>query len=141
MIVNGKVVVYTTGTFDLLHVGHVRLLKKAKELGDYLVVGVKSDEFIEHTKGKKSIFPCWERAEMVGALGCVDEVMITYGRTDYKPMESCKPYIRAVGPEYGQWEGHQIALEWMANRGIQIHTIERTPDISTTTIIERIQNG
>lgn len=138
---SGKVVVYTTGAFDLLHVGHIRLLKKAKALGDYLVVGVMTDEFVERSKEKKPIFPCPERAEMVGALGCVDEVMMVYDHTDYKPMELCKPQVRVVGPEYGQHEGHQIALEWMANRCIKVHTIAKTQGISTTTIIEKIRNG
>ena len=136
-----KVTVYTGGAFDLLHVGHVRLLKKAKELGDYLVVSIMSDEFVERCKGKKPIFCGSERAEMVSALECVDEVTIVHGHTDYKPMQLNKPCIRVVGPEYGKCDEHQLALEWMANHCIKVHVIDRTPGISTTMIIERIKDG
>lgn len=66
--------VITYGTFDLLHVGHVRLLKRAKELGDHLTVAVSSDLF-NNRKNKKSFFSFEDRCEMVSALGCVDAVI------------------------------------------------------------------
>lgn len=64
--------IITYGTYDLFHIGHVRLLQRARQLGDRLVVGVSSDEF-NTLKGKKSIMPYQDRAEIVGALSCVDE--------------------------------------------------------------------
>lgn len=65
--------ILTYGTYDLFHVGHVRLLERARALGDRLIVGVSSDEF-NSLKGKRSIFPYEHRAHIVGALRCVDEV-------------------------------------------------------------------
>lgn len=69
-----KRTVLTYGTFDLFHVGHLRLLKRAKELGDRLIVGVSTDRF-NAIKGKKSIFPYEHRAEIVAAIRYVDEVI------------------------------------------------------------------
>ncbi|MCP8895967.1 adenylyltransferase/cytidyltransferase family protein [Shinella daejeonensis] len=65
--------ILTYGTFDLLHVGHIRLLERARGLGDRLVVGVSSDEF-NAVKGKLSVIPYAHRAEILQALTCVDEV-------------------------------------------------------------------
>lgn len=66
--------VITYGTFDLFHIGHLNMLKRLKGLGDYLIVGVSTDEF-NLEKGKKSIFSYDERAQIIGAIDCVDEVI------------------------------------------------------------------
>jgi glycerol-3-phosphate cytidylyltransferase len=65
--------IITYGTYDLFHIGHVKLLERARALGDRLIVGVSADEFNE-IKGKKSIFPYEQRAAIVSALRCVDDV-------------------------------------------------------------------
>lgn len=65
--------VLTYGTFDLLHIGHVKLLQRAAQLGDRLIVGISSDEF-NALKGKRSLFPYEHRAEIVAAISCVYEV-------------------------------------------------------------------
>ncbi|MHB2148722.1 glycerol-3-phosphate cytidylyltransferase [Calditrichota bacterium LG25] len=69
-----KKTVITYGTFDLFHVGHLRLLKRAKELGDYLIVGVSTDAF-NAIKGKKTIIPYEQRAEIVQSIRYVDRVI------------------------------------------------------------------
>jgi glycerol-3-phosphate cytidylyltransferase len=66
--------VITYGTFDLFHIGHLRLLERLKDLGDFLIVAVSSDEF-NQLKGKTAIFPFEARARIVRALKCVDEVI------------------------------------------------------------------
>lgn len=66
--------VLTYGTFDLLHKGHIRLLKRAKDLGDYLIVAISTDEFNE-IKGKKSYFSYEERREILKAIKYVDQVI------------------------------------------------------------------
>ncbi|MBI4921559.1 MAG: adenylyltransferase/cytidyltransferase family protein [Devosia nanyangense] len=65
--------VLTYGTFDLFHIGHTRLLERARALGDRLMVGISSDEF-NAVKGKRGVIPYEHRAEIVGAMRCVDEV-------------------------------------------------------------------
>jgi len=67
--------VYTSGVFDLFHVGHLSVLKKAKKFGDYLIVGVHSDEDVESYK-RSPIIPCEQRCEIIRNISCVDEVII-----------------------------------------------------------------
>ena len=69
-----KKVVLTYGTFDLLHIGHIKLLQRAKALGDYLVVGVSTDEF-NNVKGKKSVYSFAERTDIIKSISYVDEVI------------------------------------------------------------------
>lgn len=71
---DGKKIVITYGTFDMFHIGHLNLLKRAKELGDYLIVAVSTDEFNE-LKGKKTLIPFEQRAEIVKAIKYVDLVI------------------------------------------------------------------
>lgn len=66
--------VITYGTFDLLHIGHINLLKRAKELGDHLIVAVSTDEFNE-SKGKKCVYSCYDRCQIVGSIKYVDLVI------------------------------------------------------------------
>ncbi|PCI60917.1 MAG: glycerol-3-phosphate cytidylyltransferase [Gammaproteobacteria bacterium] len=68
-------IVYTSGVFDLFHVGHLSVLKKAKAFGDYLIVGVHSDEDVESYK-RSPIIPCEQRCEIIRNISCVDEVII-----------------------------------------------------------------
>jgi D-beta-D-heptose 7-phosphate kinase/D-beta-D-heptose 1-phosphate adenosyltransferase len=73
----GKRIVFTNGCFDLLHIGHIRYLEKARTLGDILVVGVNSDASVRILKGpKRPILPDKERAEILSGLGCVDYITI-----------------------------------------------------------------
>ena len=67
--------IITFGTYDLFHIGHLRILERARQEGDYLIVGVSSDE-LNDKKGKKAVFPLNERLEIVKSLKCVDEVFI-----------------------------------------------------------------
>ena len=66
--------VITYGTFDLFHIGHLELLRRAKDLGDYLVVGVSNDKF-NSLKGKRCIYPYIERSEIINSIKYVDEVI------------------------------------------------------------------
>jgi glycerol-3-phosphate cytidylyltransferase len=67
---------YSSGVFDMFHVGHLNLLRRARTHCRHLVVGVASDEYVEHIKGKPSVVPCDERIDIISALGIVDEVVV-----------------------------------------------------------------
>lgn len=130
--------IYTTGAFDLFHIGHLQFLRRAGEYGK-LVVGVMSDEFIARTKGAPPVIPCNQRAHIVAALGCVRYVGIVTDHTDYSLIDEYPIDLRAVGSDYGQFTGHGEALGEMINRGIEIVYLKKTPNVSTTMIKEKIR--
>lgn len=130
--------VYTTGAFDLFHIGHLQLLERASRFGS-LVVGVMSDEFIRRTKGASPIIPYWQRARIVEALECVDHAGMVTDHIDYNLIDKYPISIRIVGPNYGELIGHTEAIAEMARRDIRIVCFSRTSGISTTAIKEKIR--
>lgn len=120
--------VITYGTFDLLHYGHINLLRRAKELGDYLVVAISTDEF-NALKGKKSFFPYEERKAILEAIKYVDEVIPEENWEQKK--EDCKKHnidIFVIGDD---WEGK---FDFLKEQGVEVIYLPRTPNISTTQI-------
>ena len=119
--------VITYGTFDLFHVGHLRILERARALGDRLCVGISSDEF-NTLKGKKSVIPYEHRAAIVGALSCVDEVFPEHS-WDQKVHD-----IRRVNADIfvmgHDWEGKFDHLSDLC----EVSYLPRTHGISTTDI-------
>mgnify|MGYP003343707282 FL=1 len=117
--------VITFGTFDLFHIGHLNILRRAKEQGDYLIVGVSSDELNEK-KGKKSIIPLKDRIEIVKSLTCVDEVFIE------DSLELKDEYIKQHSADLlvmgDDWKDK---FNWVS---CDVLYLERTPNISTTLI-------
>jgi len=120
-------VIITYGTFDLFHVGHIRLLKRLKELGDKLIVGISSDEFNE-LKGKKSFFSYKERAEILLSCKYVSEV---FPENSWKQkrgdIQKYKADVFAMGDD---WAGKFDEL----NDLCEIQYLPRTEDVSTTEI-------
>ena len=96
--------IITFGTYDLFHIGHLRILERAKQEGDYLIVGVSSDKLNE-IKGKKAIFPINERLEIVRSLKCVDEVFIE------ESLELKDEYIKKFSTVSVDYYGCAIYLE------------------------------
>jgi rfaE bifunctional protein nucleotidyltransferase chain/domain len=98
---SGRTIVLANGCFDLFHVGHVRYLAGAKELGDVLVVGVNSDKQASILKGAgRPVFPQKERAELVSSLRCVDLVTIFHEHTVEQLIRDICPDVHAKGTDY-----------------------------------------
>lgn len=121
--------IITYGTFDLLHNGHIRLLKRAKALGDYLVVALSTDEFNE-LKGKKSYFPYKIRKEVLEAIKYVDEV-IPENRWEQK-IEDIREHKIDVFVMGNDWEGKFDELKEYC----EVIYLTRTEGISATKIKE-----
>ena len=97
----GHTVGFANGVFDLLHVGHVRYLAGAKDLGGFLVVGINSDEQVRKLKGEgRPVQTEIERAEIIAAFRCVDAVTIFHERTVQELIRAIRPDIHAKGTDY-----------------------------------------
>ncbi len=98
---NGRTVVFTNGCFDILHVGHVRYLQRAREMGDVLVVGVNTDQSVRRLKGPgRPVNTETDRAEVLAALACVDYVVLFDEDTPVELIETIKPDIDVKGGDY-----------------------------------------
>lgn len=126
-------VVITYGTFDLFHVGHVRLLKRLKTLGDKLIVGISSDEFNE-IKGKKAFFSYGERAEIVKSCRYVDDVFPEYNWE--QKVEDVIKYNASIFAMGDDWIGKFDYLK----EHCDVVYLSRTEDISTTEIKQKLSN-
>ncbi len=125
--------VITFGTFDVFHLGHLRILERARALGDRLVVGVSSDDLNHSKKGRNPVYPEAERMEIVAALKCVDEVFAE------ESLEQKAEYLRdyeadvlAMGDD---WKGRFDEFSGIC----EVVYFPRTPSISTTEVIEKIR--
>lgn len=124
--------VITYGTFDLFHVGHLNILKRAKALGDYLIVAVSSDVF-NAIKGKKCAIPDYERMAIVEAIRYVDEV-IPEDSWEQK-IEDIKKYDIDIFVMGDDWKGKFDFLKDVCD----VVYLSRTPDISTTKIKKELK--
>lgn len=136
---NGNRVVFTNGTFDLLHPGHVKLLEAARALGDVLIVGLNSDESIRTLKGPgRPILPQAERAEILANFECVDAVVIFDELTPQKTVAALLPDVLVKG---GDWPGNQIVgREEVEAAGGRVVLIDVVEGYSTTEIVKKIRS-
>jgi glycerol-3-phosphate cytidylyltransferase len=127
--------VITFGTFDVFHVGHVRVLNRSAALGDRLVVGVSSDKLNFAKKGRNPVFNQEERLEIVGNVKAVDEVFIE------ESLEQKRDYVLEHQADIlvmgDDWSGEFDYL----NDICQVVYLPRTPSVSTTAIIEHIASN
>ena len=121
--------VITYGTFDMLHYGHINLLRRAKELGDFLIVAISTDEFNWNEKQKKSYFSYEQRKAMLDAIKYVDMV-IPEENWEQKRTDVHEYHIDTfvMGDD---WEGK---FDFLKEEGVEVVYLARTPEISTTQI-------
>ena len=128
--------VLTYGTFDLLHYGHTRLLRRAAALGDYLVVALSTDEF-NAGKGKKSFYPYDVRREMLEAIRYVDLVIPEYSWE--QKIDDVKRYNIDLVVMGGDWAGSD-RFEYLRDY-CELVFLDRTPGISTTQVKQHLHKG
>ncbi len=131
-------VVYTVGTWDLLHVGHLALLEHCKTLGDVFAVGVAADNVVELYKPNVPVIPLNQRVEMLNALRCID-IVRPYHELDY--VSACKELdvdIFVIGEDWGK-NPHNLAVEsFLKNAGKQIIQVQYNSATSSTKIKESV---
>ena len=132
-----KRIVFTNGCFDLLHVGHVRYLKDAKDEGDILVVGLNSDKSVRQIKGpNRPIVSENERAEVLASLECVDYVTVFDEPNPLVTIETLMPHILVKGAD---WEKEAIiGKDVVESNGGRVVRIPLVEGASTSGIIEKI---
>lgn len=121
--------IITYGTFDLLHYGHINLLKRAKEMGDYLIVCLSTDEFNSKSKNKKCYFSYEKRKLLLESIRYVDLVIPEENwEQKVSDMHEYHVDVFVMGDD---WEGK---FDYLADEGVEVVYLPRTPEISTTQI-------
>jgi glycerol-3-phosphate cytidylyltransferase len=135
-----KTIGYTTGVYDMFHIGHLHLLKKAKNHCDYLIVGVSSDELVESYKNKTPIIPVEHRLEIVSSLKFVDEVVIVTHR-DKKQQFIDVGYDKLfVGDDWKDSDVFNNLEKYLNENNAEIEYFPYTQEVSSTQFRDILQN-
>lgn len=130
--------VYTVGTFDLLHVGHLALLEYCRALGDVVAVGVASDNVVHSYKPKVPVIPLDERMEMLKALRCVD-IVRPYHELEYvSGCEDLKPDIFVIGEDWGNKQHNKDVEDYLRGASSKIIQVNYNPKTSSTKIKQNV---
>lgn len=130
---------YTTGVFDMFHIGHLNILKRAKEQCDYLIVGVSTDEIVQEYKNKTPIIPFENRKEIVAAIKYVDEVV---PQESMNKMDAYKKLKFDVLFHGNDWEGSEMynkIISEFASIGVEVVFLPHTDGISSTKLTNIIK--
>lgn len=134
----GKRIVFTNGCFDLLHVGHLKLLAASKQLGDILIVAVDDDDSVRQLKGPdRPIIRAGERVRIISGLDCVDHVILFSSRELDKLIDIARPDVLTKGSNYQSTE--VFGREIVERHGGRVELIPITEDVSSTQIINNIK--
>ena len=131
----GKKISTTNGTFDIIHIGHIRLIREAKEQGDFLILGLNSDQSVKQYKSeKRPIVPQEERASIMEAIRYIDMILIFDEPESLRFVREVKPDVHVKDSTYGY---DLIEAPIVSSYGGKIHLVQKD-DHSTTNIIEKI---
>jgi len=134
----GKRIITTNGCFDILHVGHVRILKQSRALGDVLVVGINSDASVRCLKGpERPINNQDDRAELLSSLECVDVVSIFDEGTPVEFLKVVKPDIHVKGADYKPEDLEETPV--VEALGGRVEILPLVPQKSTTSLVQKIR--
>lgn len=133
-----KIIGYTTGVFDMFHIGHLNILEKAKSMCDYLIVGVSTDELVMKEKHKKPVIPFEQRVRIVSAIRYVDRVIPQVDKNKMGAWEENQFDIMFVGSD---WQGTDVWNEYerqFKDLGVTIKYLPHTDGISSTLLAEAL---
>lgn len=133
---------YTQGTYDLFHIGHLNLLEHAKEQCDYLIVGINSNDLVQQYKNCRPIIDEKNRARIVGALKCVDKVIIVDTLDKEEMYKKIKFDCIFIGSDWKLNSRWQQTIETMKKYNVPVIFLPHTDNISTTILRKEIaKNG
>lgn len=129
---------YTTGVFDMFHIGHLNILRRAKEQCDYLIVGVSTDELVEHDKHKTPIISFEERCAIVEAIKYVDQVVTQPDKNKFGAWEKYHFSKMFVGSDWKGTEAWNRFEKQFEPLGVEIVYLDHTDGISSSILRDKI---
>lgn len=132
---------YTTGVYDMFHIGHLNILRKAKEECDYLIVGVTTDELCFKRKQKYPVINERERMEIVSAIRYVDKVIPQTDMEKVRPVKELGADVVFVGSDWKGTDAWNKYEKDFAEIGCTVVYLEHTDGISSTALREKLQEG
>ena len=129
---------YTTGVFDMFHIGHLNILKRARAQCDYLIVGVSTDELVFQEKHKKTIIPFADRCAIVEAIKYVDQIVPQYDKNKFAAWQKLHFNKMFVGSDWQgtpQWQGYE---QQFSDTDVEIIYLSHTDGISSSILRERL---
>src|SRR5581483_10365220 len=133
-----KRIVFTNGCFDLLHVGHMHLLREAKKLGDVLIVGLNSDASVKRLKGpERPIVNQPDRADAIAALESVDYLVVFDELDPMELLRTIRPDVLVKGNDYQ--EAQVVGSDFLKSYGGTVHLVPLRQGVSTSRIVEKIR--
>jgi D-beta-D-heptose 7-phosphate kinase/D-beta-D-heptose 1-phosphate adenosyltransferase len=134
----GQKIVFTNGCFDVLHAGHVQCLREAKAQGDWLVVGLNSDDSVRQLKGpERPINSIEQRAMVLSALQVVDAIVVFDEPTPLRVIQAIRPDVLVKAGDYRK--DQIVGADWVESYGGRIHIADYCEGLSTTRIVQRIR--
>lgn len=131
---------YTTGVFDMFHIGHLNIIRASKEKCDYLIVGVSTDELVQQEKHKTPVIPFEERKEIIAALKYVDRVVPQKNKNKLEAWEAYHFNKMFVGDDWKGTEAWNKFEEQFRPLGVEIIYLPHTNGISSTLLTEYVKN-
>ena len=136
----GNEVVFTNGCFDILHLGHIDYLEKAKEKGDRLIVALNTDQSVKELKGEdRPINNEYSRARLIAALEFVDGIVLFHEETPKELIEEILPDILVKGSDYDL--SNIVGADTVIDHGGKVETIDLVDGYSTTNIVDKIKSS
>lgn len=136
---NNMVIGYTTGVYDMFHVGHLNILKRAKEQCDYLIVGVSTDELVQKEKNHQPIISFEDRCKIVAAIKYVDQVVPQFDKNKFKAWEKLHFNKMFVGSDWKGTEAWNGFEKQFSPLGVEIVYLSHTDGISSTMLREKLK--
>lgn len=131
---------YTTGVYDMFHVGHLAILKRAKARCEHLIVGVSTDELVESYKHKTPVVPLGDRMEIIRAIRYVDEVVVQTSMDKFAAWEKYHFDVLFHGDDWKRSELYNSIEKKLASVGVDVVYLPHTPGVSTTILTEIIRS-
>ena len=136
-----KTIGYTTGVFDMFHIGHLNILKRAKEHCDFLIVGVTTDELCESYKHKLPIIPFEERKAIIEAIKYVDKVVPQLNRDKFSAWEEYKFDVMFVGDDWKGSDLFEVVEKKLNAVGCRVEYLPYTQGTNSTILREKVLNN